>query len=444
MIHAKISRICATSHSQCAQAFQNRNRLRRSRAVQGGAGQDVNGDSMVGNQERNTRAVRTPSKHPARRLAAALGTGLLAVPGAAMAAWEWNFQPAATPIAQQITHLHELIFWICVVIFVGVFGTMFYTLFKHRKSVGHQAVQFHENTTVEVVWTVIPFLILLFMAWPATKVVLAMHDTSAPDMTIKVTGYQWKWGYDYVQEGFGYYSTLSTPFEQIENRAPKDEHYLLEVDNPLVVPVDTKVRVLVTAADVIHSWWVPAFGVKQDAIPGFVRDTWFKADKVGIYRGQCAELCGKEHGFMPVVVEVKSKDDYAKWLAEQKKKVAAAAEDPSKTWDLKDLLARGQQVFNGNCAACHQPNGTGNAAIGAPALVGDKVVMGPKAHQIDVVLNGQTNGVVATGGAGGKMPSWKQLSDVEIASVISYTRNTWGNKADENIVQPSEVKAGRK
>jgi cytochrome c oxidase subunit 2 len=399
---------------------------------------------MVGNQERNTRAVRTPSKHPARRLAAALCAGLVAVPGVAMAAWEWNFQPAATPIAQQITHLHELIFWICVVIFVGVFGTMFYTLFKHRKSVGHQAVQFHENTTVEVVWTVIPFLILMFMAWPATKVVLAMHDTSAPDMTIKVTGYQWKWGYDYVQEGFGYYSTLSTPFDQIENRAPKDEHYLLEVDHPLVVPVDTKVRVLVTAADVIHSWWVPAFGVKQDAIPGFVRDTWFKADKVGIYRGQCAELCGKEHGFMPVVVEVKSKDDYAKWLAEQKKKVAAAAEDPNKVWDLKDLLAKGQQVFNGNCAACHQPGGTGNAAIGAPALVADKVVLGPRQHQIDVVLNGQTNGVVATGGAGGKMPSWKQLSDVEIASVISYTRNTWGNKAAENIVQPSEVKAERK
>ena len=413
-------------------------------AAQGRAGQDVNGDSMVGNQERNTRALRAPSKHPARRLAAALCAGLLAAPGVAMAAWEWNFQPAATPIAQQITHLHELIFWICVVIFVGVFGTMFYTLIKHRKSVGHQAVQFHENTTVEVVWTVIPFLILLFMAWPATKVVLAMHDTSAPDMTIKVTGYQWKWGYDYVQEGFGYYSTLSTPFDQIQNRAPKDEHYLLEVDNPLVVPVDTKVRVLVTAADVIHSWWVPAFGVKQDAIPGFVRDTWFKADKVGIYRGQCAELCGKEHGFMPVVVEVKSKDDYAKWLAEQKKKVAAAADDPNKVWDLKDLLAKGQQVFDGNCAACHQPNGSGNAAIGAPPLVGDKVVLGARQHQIDVVLNGQTNGVVATGGAGGKMPSWKQLSDVEIASVISYTRNTWGNKAAENIVQPSEVKAERK
>ncbi|HEX6136640.1 MAG TPA: cytochrome c oxidase subunit II [Casimicrobiaceae bacterium] len=371
----------------------------------------------------------------ARHLArAALGAALLA-PGAAGAAWEWNFQPAVTPVAEQIVDLHAVIFWICVVIFVGVFGTMFYALFRHRKSVGHQAVQFHENTTVEIVWTVIPFLILLFMAWPATKAVLAMHDTSAPDMTIKVTGYQWKWNYDYLQEGFGYYSTLATPLAQIEGREPKGEHYLLEVDNPLVVPAGAKVRVLVTGNDVIHSWWVPAFGVKQDAIPGFVRDVWFRADKVGIYRGQCAELCGKEHGFMPVVVEVKSKDDYAKWVAEQKQKLGAAADDAGKVWDVKDLVARGEHVFNANCAACHQPNGTGNAAIGAPPLVNDKVVLGPRQHQIDVVLNGQNNG---------KMPPWKQLSDVEIASVVSYTRNNWGNKASENVVQPSEVRAERK
>ena len=222
-----------------------------------------------------------------------------------------------------------------------VFGVMFYSIFKHRKSVGHQAAQFHENTTVEIVWTVIPFLILLFMAWPATKTILAMKDTSAPDMTIKVTGYQWKWGYDYLQDGFGFYSNLSTPLAQIENREPKGQHYLLEVDQPLVVPVDAKVRVIITANDVLHSWWVPAFGVKQDAIPGFVRDSWFKAEKIGIYRGQCAELCGKEHGFMPIVVEVKSKDDYAKWVAEQKQKVAAAADDPSKAWTEAELVAKG-------------------------------------------------------------------------------------------------------
>jgi cytochrome c oxidase subunit II len=368
----------------------------------------------------------------------------LAVPAAALAAPDWYFQAPATPIARDIITLHDLIFWICVAIFVGVFGTMFYSLYRHRKSVGHQAVQFHENTAVEVIWTIIPFLILLFMAWPATKTILAAHDTAASDMTIKVTGYQWKWNYDYVQEGFGYYSTLATPLDQIEGRAPKDDHYLLEVDNPLVVPVGAKVRVLVTANDVIHSWWVPAFGVKQDAIPGFVRDTWFRADKVGIYRGQCAELCGKEHGFMPVVVDVKSKDDYAKWLAEQKQKLGAAAQNPNKVWDEKELVAHGEQVFTANCAACHQANGTGNAAIGAPALVGDKVVLGPAQHQIDVVLNGQTDGVVQKAPTGGKMPSWSQLSDVDIASVITYTRNGWGNKASENVVQPSAVKAERK
>lgn len=357
------------------------------------------------------------------------------VPGLAFADYEWNFQPPVSSMAEQIVGLHAYIFWICVAIFVGVFGVMFYALFRHRKSIGHQAVQFHENTLVEIVWTIIPFLILLFMAYPATKTILAMHDTSAPDMTIKVTGYQWKWGYDYLQEGFGFYSNLTTPLAQIENREPKGEHYLLEVDNPLVVPINAKVRVLVTAGDVIHAWWMPAFGVKQDAIPGFVRDTWFRADKVGIYRGQCAELCGKEHGFMPIVVEVKSKEDYAKWVDEHKSKLAAAADDPNKTWSLNDLVARGHTIFDGNCAACHQTTGAGNPALGAPALVGDKVVLGPKEHQIDVVLNGQNNG---------KMPPWKHLSDVDVAAVISYTRNSWGNKADQNVVQPAEVKTARK
>jgi len=377
-----------------------------------------------------------------RYLAVALSLAWMTDARAALG--DWYFQPPATAIASRINDLHSLIFWICVVIFVGVFGTMFYSLYKHRKSVGHEAVPFHENTTVEIVWTVIPFLILLFMAYPATRTILAAHDTSSPDMTIKVTGYQWKWGYDYLQDGFGYYSSLTTPLAQIENREPKNEHYLLEVDNPLVVPVDAKVRLLVTANDVIHAWWVPAFGVKQDAIPGFVRDTWFRADRVGIYRGQCAELCGRAHAYMPVVVEVKSKEDYAKWVGEQKQKLNAAANDPNKVWDLAALVAHGEQVYNNNCAACHQANGGGNTALGAPALVGDKVVLGPKQHQIDVVLNGQTNGVVQTAPGGGKMPAWKQLPDVDIAAVISYTRNSWGNKASENVVQPTEVKAERK
>jgi cytochrome c oxidase subunit II len=378
------------------------------------------------------RGHRAPS-----RVLSAIVAAVALAPGPALAAWEWNFQPPVTVSATQIITLHELIFWICVVIFIGVFGVMFYSLFKHRKSIGHQAVQFHENALVEIVWTVIPFLILLFMAYPATKTILAMHDTTAPDLTVKVTGYQWKWGYDYMQEGFGYYSNLATPLAQIENREPKGEHYLLEVDNPLVVPINTKVRVLITAGDVIHAWWVPAFGVKQDAIPGFVRDTWFKADKVGIYRGQCAELCGKEHGFMPIVVEVKSKEDYAKWVDDQRKKLATAADDPNKVWDLKDLVARGEKVFGANCAACHQASGKG-VPPAFPPLDGSKVVTGPKDAQIGIVLHG-----VVRDGKPTAMVGWQQLSDTEIASVITYTRNAWGNKTGDTI-QPAEIKTARK
>jgi cytochrome c oxidase subunit 2 len=385
-------------------------------------------DSMVRHRSANRSLWRLFAT-----AAAALGAALAA--GSAAAAPEWYFQAPVTEIARRIENLHDFIFWICVVIFIVVFGTMFYSLLKHRKSVGHQAAQFHENTTVEVIWTIIPFFILLFMAYPATRTILAAHDTSSPDMTVKVTGYQWKWNYDYLDDGISYYSNLATPLAQIENREPKNEHYLLEVDNPMVVPVGAKVRVLLTAADVVHAWWVPALGVKQDAIPGFVRDSWFRADKPGIYRGQCAELCGKEHGFMPIVVEVKSKEDFATWRDAQKQKSQAAADDPNKVWDVAALVARGHAVFDANCAACHGATATGNPALGAPALVGDKVVLGPKEHQIDVVLNGQNNG---------KMPPWKQLSDVEIASVISYTRNSWGNKAEQNVVQPSDVKAARK
>ncbi len=356
-----------------------------------------------------------------------------AFPGVALAAWDYNFQTAVTPVAQNIERLHEFILWVCVAIFVGVFGVMFYSLIKHRKSVGHQAAQFHENTAVEIVWTVIPFLILLFMAFPATRTILTAHDTSAPDMTIKVTGYQWKWNYDYMQEGFGFYSNLATPLAQIENRAPKGENYLLEVDNPLVVPVDTKVRVLLTANDVLHSWWVPAFGVKQDAIPGFVRDTWFRVNKPGIYRGQCAELCGKEHGYMPIVVEVKTKEEYATWAAAQKAKFATAAPSSDQPMDLAALMTRGGQVFNANCAACHQANGKG--VPGAfPALDGSKVVNGPKADQIAIVMHGKP---------GTAMPPWNQLSDADIASVITYTRNSWSNKTGEAI-EPAEIKSARK
>ena len=369
-----------------------------------------------------------------RARAARLLTGLAAlVPATALAAREWNFQPPVTDIARQQMDLHNFIMWICLVIFIGVFGVMFYSIFKHRKSVGHKAAQFHENTMVEVVWTVIPFLILLAMAYPATKTILAYKDTSSPDLTVTVTGYQWKWSYDYLQEGFGFYSNLKTPLAQIENREPKGDNYLLEVDNPMVVPVDTKVRVLITANDVLHAWWVPAFGLKQDAIPGFVRDGWFKVEKVGTYRGQCAELCGKEHGYMPIVVEVVAKDDYVKWVAAQKQKAAAAGDDPAKNWSLKELVARGGEVYAANCAACHQATGKG-VAPAFPPLDGSKVVTGPKEAQVALVLNGK---------AGTAMTSFKQLSDTDLAAVITYTRNSWSNATGEAL-QPAEIKAARK
>jgi len=348
----------------------------------------------------------------------------------------WYFQEAASPIAQDIDHLHQYVMWLIIVIFVGVFGFMFYACFAHRKSRGHPAEQFHENTTVEILWTIIPALILIVIAWPVTKVVIAQKDTSSPDLTIKATGYQWKWGYDYLKgegEGISFVSMLATPREQIDAGAPKDEKYLLEVDHELVVPVDKKVRILTTAADVIHAWWVPAFGVKQDAIPGFIRDTWFRADKLGTFRGQCAELCGKEHGFMPIVVRVVSQEDYSKWVAQQQQAAKAQAEDINKKWDPKDLVAQGEKVYSANCVACHQANGRGNPPA-FPPLAGSKVVNGPKEGHMDIVLNGKPGTAM--------QPFGKQLSDTDIAAVITYTRNSWGNHTGE-AVQPSEIKAAR-
>lgn len=367
--------------------------------------------------------------------AAAAGTS-----GAALAL-EWNLQPAASAIAADIHRLHEYIMLLVAVIFVGVFGFMFYACWAHRKSRGHQAAQFHENTAVEIVWTVIPALILVVIAWPTTRVVIAQKDTSSPDLTIKVTGYQWKWGYDYLKgegEGIRFMSRLATPREQIEGQAPKGEHYLLEVDNELVVPVGKKVRVLTTAADVVHSWWVPAFGAKQDAIPGFIRDTWFRADRTGVYRGQCVELCGKEHGFMPIVVRVVSQEEYTKWVGEKKKQLAAAADDPSRQWTLEELKSRGEKVYAANCVACHQANGKGTPPA-FPPLDGSTIVLGPKEKQVDVVLNG----VVRDGKPTAMAAFGKQLSDVELAAVITFTRNNWGNRTGE-AVQPAEVKALRK
>jgi cytochrome c oxidase subunit II len=371
-----------------------------------------------------------------RSIVAALA-GLLALGAAGAAqAVEWYFQNPASQMARDIDTLHQYVMWLIIVIFVGVFGFMFYSCYAHRKSKGHQAAQFHENTTVEILWTVIPAIILVGIAWPVTKTVIAQKDTSAPDLTLKVTGYQWKWGYDYINgegEGISFVSMLKTPRDQIEGSAPKGEHYLLEVDNEVTVPVGKKVRVVLTAADVIHAWWVPAFGAKQDAIPGFLRDIWFKADKVGTFRGQCVELCGKEHAFMPIVVNVVSQEDYTKWVGEKKKAMAASADDPAKTWNLPELIARGEKVYAANCVACHQPTGRGTPPA-FPPLAGSKVVNGAEEGQIDVVLNGKPNTAMAAFA--------KQLNDTEIAAVVTFTRNSWGNKASD--VQPAEVKARRK
>jgi len=369
-------------------------------------------------------------------LAAALPSWAVVDSPGGPAVRQLNLHKPVTEIAHQIYSLHTLMLVICLVIFVAVFSVMFYSIFKHRKSLGHKPATFHESTAVEIAWTVVPFLIVIGMALPATKTIIAMKDTSNADLTIKVTGMQWKWGYDYLKgegEGISFLSNLATPREQITNAAPKGENYLLEVDNPVVVPVNKKVRVVLTANDVIHSWTVPAFGVKQDAIPGFVRDSWFKADTIGTYRGQCVELCGKEHAFMPIVVNVVSEDDYKKWVDGKKKEMAAKADDPNKVWTIDEFKQRGEKVYAANCVACHQANGKG--VPGAfPALDGGPLVTGPKADQIKIVMDGK-----------GAMPAWKSvLSDTDIAAVITYTRNSWSNKAQENIVQPAEILAARK
>ena len=348
---------------------------------------------------------------------------------------ELNFQPPVTAIAADVYDLHLWMIGICLAIFIAVFGVMFYSMLRHRKSLGHKAASFHESTSVEIIWTIIPFLIIVLMAVPATKTVVAMKDTSSADITIKATGMQWKWGYDYLRgegEGIGFLSALSTPREQITQGSPKGNNYLLEVDNPLVVPVNKKIRIITTANDVIHAWGVPAFSIKQDAIPGFVRDVWFRAEKTGIYRGNCYELCGKEHAFMPIVVNVVSQGEYAAWVADKKKAMAALADDPNKTWTLAELTARGEKVYAANCVACHQASGKG--VPGAfPSLDGSLIVNGPQDTQLGILLNGKN-----------AMPAWKaMLSDTEIAAVATYTRNAWSNKAPDNIVQPADVLAVR-
>lgn len=356
------------------------------------------------------------------------------IPASVQAELAINLPPPASGLAQEIYDLHTLILWICAAIFIAVFVPMFVALVRHRKSLGHQPAGFHDNQKVEIAWTVIPTLILLGMAWPATRMVIAMKDTEKEDLTIKITGHQWKWEYEYLGDGIRFMSNSSTPKKQIDGTQPKGEHYLLEVDRPLVVPAGKKIRLVTTASDVIHSWAIPALGVKQDAIPGFIRDAWFKADNPGTYRGQCTELCGVGHGFMPVVVSVVTPEEFAAWRQEQKDQLAAIAASAGKTYDMAQLKAIGEKVYTTNCMACHQASGMGIPNV-FPALAGSKIATGDKAGHIDIVLNGKPNTTMAAFG--------KQLSDLDLAAVITYERNSWSNKTGD-MVQPADVAARRK
>ncbi len=360
-----------------------------------------------------------------------MGLLLWLVIGQVQADWTVNMAPGVTEVSNAVFDLHMIIFWICVVIGVVVFGVMFWSMLIHRRSTGHEPAHFHESTTVEILWTVVPLLILVVMAVPATKTLIEIYDTSESELDIQVTGYQWKWHYKYLNQDVEFFSNLTTPAEQIQNKATKGENYLLEVDEPLVVPVGTKVRFLITSADVIHSWWVPALAVKKDAIPGFVNESWTRIEEPGIFRGQCTELCGKDHGFMPVVVEAKSKEDFALWLAERKQAAAAEKELTSKVWTLDELMVRGEKAYNTACAACHQATGEGLPPM-FPALKGSSIAVGPAEGHINIVVNGKPGTAMAAFG--------KQLSEVDIAAIITYERNAWGNAVGD-IVTPQDIVA---
>ncbi len=363
------------------------------------------------------------------------GAALSVAPVPANAAWGLNLPTPVSPIGREILELHNLIMLICLIIFIVVFGFMFYSIYAHRKSTGREAATFAHSTKAEVVWTVIPFIILIGMAIPSTATLINMEDTSKSDLTIKVTGYQWKWQYEYLDHDVSFYSSLATPREQIVGLQPKGEHYLLEVDNPLVIPTNRKIRLLVTANDVIHAWWVPKFGAKKDAIPGYINELWTKVETPGTYRGQCAELCGKDHGFMPIVVEAKSPEEFDAWLAGRKQGSSlehAAATAAAKQWSESELMARGEEVY-AHCAACHGVDGKGLPGA-FPAIAGSAVATGPVEDHLTLVMDGKP---------GTAMQGFKgQLSDIEIAAVVTYQRNAFGNKAGDTV-QPSQVQSLR-
>ena len=345
------------------------------------------------------------------------------------AARQLNMPQGVTEVSQAAYDIHMIMIWVCTVIGVGVFGFMFYVMYAHRKSRGAVAENFHENLTVELLWTIVPTIILIVMAVPATTALMKVYDTQNPDIDIKVTGYQWKWQYEYIGEDVKFMSELSTPLDEVYGRAPKGEHYLREVTQPLVIPVGKKVRFLITGNDVIHSWWVPDFGVKRDAVPGLFTSAWARTDKPGIYVGECTELCGMGHAFMPVVVEVKEEADYNEWLAGKKAEAAEYAQTIGKQWSAEELMVRGEEVYDRSCSGCHQPDGNGIPGV-FPALKGSPIALGPPEGHIGVLIHGVP---------GSSMQSFAdQLSEVDIAAVVHYERNAWGNDVGD-VVQPVDV-----
>jgi cytochrome c oxidase subunit 2 len=373
----------------------------------------------------------------------------LLLPGAASAAYNFNFPEPVTPIARETLHIHNEFMLIITVLFVVVFAIMIYSMIKHRKSSGHAPAKFTGPTgALQWFWALIPFAILLFidfvlMGIPAVQAIINMEDTQTKaDMVLKVTGMQWKWQYEYPESGVKFISTLATPRDQIANAEAKGENYLLEVDKPVVLPVGKKVRILLTSTDVIHTWWVPQFGVKRDAIPGFLRETWVLIEKPGIYRGQCAELCGKDHGFMPVVVHAVPEPEYLAWVEAQKAEAKAAAGGADRTWSKDELVAEGKAVYEKVCAACHQPDGKGLPPA-FPALAGSKIVSGPLLDMNGKVIKDSHVDRVLHGKAGTAMQAFAtSLSDVELAAVITYERNSFGNQAGD-MIQPAQIKSLR-
>jgi cytochrome c oxidase subunit 2 len=342
-----------------------------------------------------------------------------------------NMTRGVTDISNEVFELHMLIFWICVAIGVVVFSVMFYSMYAHTKKKNPVAASFHENHKVEIAWTIVPFLILIAMAIPASKTLVKIYDDEAGDLNIQVTGYQWKWQYNYLEDDVSFFSNLSTDMDEINNLVPKGENYLQEVDEMVVIPVGKKVRFLITANDVIHSWWMPAFAIKQDAIPGFVNTAWTKVDKPGIYRGKCTELCGKNHGFMPIVVKVVEQSEYDEWVSGKKEAAMKMAELTTKDWTAEELVARGESVYAVNCVACHQTNGQGIPGI-FPALAGSDIVLNDKERNIEILMEGVQ---------GAAMNSFNYLSEVELAAVITYTRQSWGNEnnGDGEIVVQKDI-----